>query len=98
MEGDLKEVIGTLMRALDGGRISREEVEDLAFEAGGELQVALNEAYITLLEFAYDCDAGGNDQRLGDKMRAALQRSLDEIIRCSDPQLVGQQAASGSDS
>jgi len=85
MEGDLTELIGTLLRVLDGGRISREEVEDLAFEAGAELQVALNEAYITLLEFAYDCDAGGNDERLGDEMRAALQRSLDEIIRCSDP-------------
>ena len=98
MEGDLKEVIGALMRVLDGGEISREEVEDLAFEATGELQTALNQAYLTLLEFAYDCDAGLNDRKRSDQMRAALQQCLDEIIRCSDPQLVGQQAASGSDS
>src|SRR3954462_2372200 len=83
LRGDLKEVIGALMRALDGEKISRGEVEDLGFEADGELQIALNEAYIRLLEFAYDCDAGPGDQKLGDEMRAALQQSLDEIIRCS---------------
>ena len=60
----------------------------MAFEATGELQVALNEAYIKLLELAYDCDAGLHDQRLSDEcdeMQAALQQSLDEIIRCSAP-------------
>ena len=85
MEGDLKEVIGALMRVLAGEKISREEVEDLAFEADGQLQVALNEAYVKLMEFAYDCDAGLKDQKLVDEMRAALQQCLDEIIRCADP-------------
>ena len=50
MEGDIKEVIGVLMRVLDGGEISRSEVEDLAFEATGDLQAALNEAFIKLFE------------------------------------------------
>ena len=85
MEGDLKEVVGALMCVLGGEKISRGEVEDLAFEADGELQIALNEAYIRLLEFAYDCDAGLDSQKPSDDMRAALQHSLDEIIRCSDP-------------
>jgi hypothetical protein len=98
MGGDLKEVIGALMRALDGGKISRQEVEDLAFEAAGELQLALNEAYITLLEFAYDCDAGLTDQKRSEEMRAALQQTLDEIIRCSDPPLAEGHEASDSDS
>src|SRR5688572_10234684 len=97
MEGDLKEVVGALMRVLDGGKISREEAEDLTFEATGELQTALNQACATLLEFADDCDAGLNDQRRSDQMRAALQQCLDEIIRCSDPALAEREAASGSD-
>jgi hypothetical protein len=97
MDGDLKEIIGALMRVLDGDKISREEVEDLAFEAVGELQVALNEAYIKLLEFAYDCDTGLLDQRLGDEMRAALQESLNEIVRCSDPPFAEEHEASDSE-
>jgi len=81
VERDIKEVIGTLMRALGGGEISREEVEDLAFEATGELQTALNEAYIKLLEFAYDCDA----RRIDGEMRVELQQSLDKIVRLATP-------------
>jgi hypothetical protein len=87
MEGDLKEVIGALMGILGGAKISRAEVEDLAFEATGELQTALNQAYIKLLEFAYDCDAGLNDRNLGEEMRAGLQQSLDDVVRLSDPSL-----------
>ena len=82
MEGDLKEVVGTLMRVLDGDTLSRAEVEDLAFEADGELRRALNDAYIQLLQFAHDCEA---EIEPGDQMRVALQSALDEIVRCSDP-------------
>jgi hypothetical protein len=84
MEGDLKEVVGTLIRALGGARISPAEVQDLAFDASGELQTTLNCAYVQLLEYAYDCDASLNEP-LSDKMRLALQRSLDEIIRPAHP-------------
>jgi hypothetical protein len=87
VEGDIKEVIGVLMRVLAGGEISRGEVEDLAFEAEGELQAAVNEAYIKLLEFAYDRDARGNDHALDRQMRSALQQSLDEIVRLADPSI-----------
>jgi hypothetical protein len=87
LDGDLKEVVGTLMRVLGGEKISRREVEDLAFEANGELQLALNRAYIKLLEFAYDCDAGLRGQSLTDEMRAELQHCLREIVRCADPSL-----------
>jgi hypothetical protein len=83
MERDLKEVVGTLMLALSGARISRGEAADLAFEADGDLMAALNEAYITLLEYAYDCDAGVR-KPLRPEMRSKLQHSLDEIVRLSD--------------
>jgi hypothetical protein len=85
VERDFKEVIGVLMRVLAGGEISRGEVEDLAFEAEGELQAAVNEAYIRLLEFAYDGDTRRNDRVLDARMRAALQHALDEIVRLSEP-------------
>jgi hypothetical protein len=84
MEGDFKEIIGALMRVLGGGTISRAEVEDLTFDASCALQVALIEAYITLLEFAHDCEAGSQDQARAEHMRVELQRRLDNIVRCSD--------------
>jgi hypothetical protein len=84
MRSDVKEVIGALMRVIGGGEISREEVEDLAFEAADELQVALNEAYIELLEFAYDRAVRQNDRRLDAEKRGALRTHLDEIVRLSD--------------
>jgi hypothetical protein len=84
MEGDIKEVVGALMRVLGGGEISREDVDGLAFDATGDLLLALNEAYIRLLEFAYDRDARRNDLNLDREMRLALQRALDEIIQLSD--------------
>ena len=81
MEQDIKEIIGVLMRVLDGGEISQHEVEDLAFEAEGDLQTALNEAYIKLMEFAYDRDARLGDQQYDEEMRSKLEQSLAEIVR-----------------
>jgi hypothetical protein len=85
VEGDVKEVVGALMRVLGGGEITRQEVEDLTFDATGDLQLALNAAYIQLLEFAYDCDARRDDRKLDNEMRLALQSALYEIVRLSDP-------------
>ena len=45
MRHDIKELIGILMRVLDGAEVSENEVLDLEFEADGELIAALNEAY-----------------------------------------------------
>ena len=84
MQCDVKEVVGALMRVLGGDEISCGEVEDLAFEATGELQDALNEAYIKLLQFAFDHDERKTDPKYHAEMRAALERSLDEIIRLSE--------------
>lgn len=84
MEQDLKEVVGLLMRVLGGGKTSRAEIEDLAFEAAGDLQTALNEAYIKLLEFSFDCDAGLNVQPLDEKTRLEFEDSLSEIVRLSE--------------
>jgi hypothetical protein len=87
MERDVKEVIGALMRVLGGDEISREEVEELAFEASGDLQAALNEAYIKLLEFAFDREARLKNERVDDEMRAGLEQSLNKIVRLSDSAL-----------
>jgi len=51
---DVKDVIGVIMRVLDGAEISQDDVLDLEFEAEGQLLAALNDAYIKLLEFAHD--------------------------------------------
>jgi hypothetical protein len=84
MERDIKEVIGVLMRILDGGEVSRAEVEDLAFEATGDLQAAVNNAYNELLEFADDYDARQSDRQLDGEMRSRLQKSLNNIVQLSD--------------
>ena len=84
MEGDVKEIVGALMLVLGGGEITREEIEDLTFDAEGELETTLNEAYIRLLEFAFDHDAQCEDERLDHEKRAALQGILDKIVRLSD--------------
>jgi hypothetical protein len=85
MEGDIKEVIGTLMRVIDGGEVSRAEVEDLSFATAlDDLQVALNDAFLKLMEFAYDQEARRADLKLDAEMRAALQTCLTEIVRLTD--------------
>jgi len=53
---DVKEVIGALMRVLDGAEISESELADLDFEAEGELATAVDEAYLRLGEFAEALD------------------------------------------
>jgi hypothetical protein len=85
MERDVKEVIGALMRVLDGGTISRAEVEDLAFDATGDLQIALDEAFIKLLEFAYDCEKG--EKKASVELLSDLQTSLDNVVRAAEPRL-----------
>jgi hypothetical protein len=86
MERDVKEIVGVLMRVLDGGETTQAEVEELGFEAEGELKVALNEAYIKLLEFVHDGDVRRNDREADRRMRSALQGCLDNIVRAWDRQ------------
>ena len=80
MSRDVKEVIGALMRVLDGGEIAVAEVEDLGFEGEGEVQEALNEAFVALMEFAHQSAARRDDPALDRAMRASLQACLDKII------------------
>jgi hypothetical protein len=88
VDGDIKEVIGTLMHVIGGGEVSRAEVEDLSFEAAADdLRAALNEGYLKLLEFAYDHDARVSDPKLDGETRSALQQCLSEIVRLADPSL-----------
>jgi hypothetical protein len=86
MNRDVKEVVGMMMRILGGGDVSLDQLEELSFEADGELQRALNEAYIKLMEFAYDRELRLADQTLDRKMRSALQKYLDQIVAAWDQQ------------
>jgi len=84
MERDLKEVVGVLMRVLDGGEVSQAELADLSFDAEGELHAALTDAYIKLLEFAHDYDLRNRDHEADRIMRAALKTCLDRIVDVCD--------------
>ena len=84
MDRDCKEVVGVLMRVLDGAEVTQDEIADLSFDAEGELRAALNEAYIKLLEFACDRDLRLADQAADRTMRAALQTCLDRIVGAHD--------------
>lgn len=81
---DVKDMVGVIMRVLDGAEISPDDVLDLEFEADGELLAALNEAYIKLLEFVHDRERRLDDRRLDQGARATLQNILNEIVRLSD--------------
>ncbi len=81
---DIKDLIGVIMRVLDGAEISEDDVLDVEFEADDELLDALNEAYIKLLEFAHDRERRINDSHLAQEARATLQRVLNEIVRLSN--------------
>jgi hypothetical protein len=87
MERDVKEVVGVLMRLLDGGETSADELQELGFEAAGELQAALNTAYIKLLEFCHDRELRLADQNLDRRMRLELQEVLDRIVKAYDAQI-----------
>jgi hypothetical protein len=81
---DLKDVIGTLMRVLDGGEVTEDELKDVGFEAEGDLETLLNEAWVKLREFARDRELRANDPQLDSGQRVGLQDSLDRIVKaCS---------------
>ena len=84
MERDIKDVIGVLMHVLDGGEVSHEELDDLGFEADGELETALNEAYVKLREFANDREVRLNDLKIDRDMRSDLRNCLDKIVKACD--------------
>jgi hypothetical protein len=84
MSRDVKEVVGVLMRVLDGAEMTQADVEDLGFEGEGDVQAALNDAYIKLLEFVHDRDARQRDRSLDRTMRERLQTCLDRITIACD--------------
>ena len=90
MDRDLKEVVGVLMRVLDGGEVSQTELADLSFDAAGELNATLTDAYIKLLEFAHDRDLRSRDQDTDRAMRAQLKTCLDRIVDVCDRELKRQ--------
>ena len=72
------------MRVLAGGEVSQTELADLSFVAEGELNAALTDAYIKLLEFAHDFDLRNRDQDADRTMRAELKICLDRIVDVCD--------------
>ena len=86
MNRDAKEIVGVLMQILGGAEVSHDQLTELSFEADGELQGALNEAYIRIVEFAYDRELRIRDPALDRAMRGALQASLDRIVAAWDAQ------------
>jgi len=81
---DVKELIGIIMRVLDHAEITEAELLDLEFEAEGEVQAALDDAYIKLLEFVHDRELRRADPDLDKSERAMLQDALDRIVQECD--------------
>jgi hypothetical protein len=84
MGRDIKEVVGILMRVLDGGEVTLDELNHVSFDAEGALEDALNAATIKLREFASDRELRLGDRKLDRAMRAELQDCLDRIVRACD--------------
>jgi len=84
MERDVKEVIGLLMRVIDGVEPTEDEIANLTFDASGDLETAVNEAYIQLLEFAHDREFRATDGERDRRMRLELERSLRKIAQLAD--------------
>jgi hypothetical protein len=72
-----------LVRALDGAEVSHEELDDLAFEADGDLEIALNEAYVKPREFANVHELRLNDPNMDRSMRSELKDCLGNIVKAS---------------
>jgi hypothetical protein len=81
---DIKELIGMLIRVTADAEITENEVLDLGFVADGDLSMALNEAYIALLEFVHDRRLRASDGDLDRKERLALQAALNKIVKLCD--------------
>jgi hypothetical protein len=89
---DVKEIIGILMRVIRPAEISEAEVLDLDFDAEGELLAAINDTYITLLEFVHDRDLRRANPDLDKKTRAMWQESLNNIVRLCEADRIGAAA------
>jgi hypothetical protein len=83
VERDIKDIVGVLMRVLGGGEVLPAELNDLEFEAEGELAAAVNEAFIKLQEFVCDRDLRQSDPARDRTMRAELQACLEQIVKAS---------------
>ena len=74
-----KEVVGVLMRVLNGGDVSLAELAELSFLAESELRAALIEAHVSLLEFVCHRDLRSRDPAADRAMRAELVMCLQRI-------------------
>ena len=81
------DVVGAIMFVLAGAELPVAHVEDLEFDATGELESALNEAFIKLLEFSHDHHLRASNQSLDREMRSELQRSLKKIVDLVEPSM-----------
>jgi hypothetical protein len=86
VQADVKEIVGVLMRVLDGGEVWEDELVDIGFDAEGEMEDVLNEAYVKLGEFAQALDARRVDPDLDQQMRGELQICLNNIVQVWEQQ------------
>lgn len=66
---DVKDVVGIIMRVLDGAEISEDGVLDVEFDADGAVLAVLDEACIMLLAFVHDHDRRLSDRQLDQNAR-----------------------------
>src|ERR1051325_10416200 len=76
-----KEIVGVLMRVLNGGDVSLAELAELSFLAESELRAALIDAHVSLLEFACHRDLRSRDLAADRAMRAELEMCLERIAQ-----------------
>jgi hypothetical protein len=81
---DIADLLGVLMRVVDGAEASVDEVEALTFDCGDDLTPSLNEAFIMLLEFAHDRELRARDRAIDDTSRAGLERMMKRIGRLAE--------------
>jgi hypothetical protein len=81
-----KEIVGVLMRVLNGGEVSLAELAELSFVAESELRGALIDAHVSLLEFACHRELRARDAAADRAMRAELETCLERIAEvCERP-------------
>lgn len=84
---DIMDVVGAMMFVPAGAELPVAYVEGLKFDATGELESAMNEAFIKLLEFAHDDHLRATNLALDGEMRSELQRSLEKIAGLVEPSI-----------
>lgn len=74
-------------RAVNGGVLSADEVENIAWEAKGELDKFARHVWIELMQFCFDSDIRESDPEYDAGKRRKLKWYLDELVQLEGKQL-----------